>query len=39
VTLQYSLRVIVTELDSLLTSCICDSKQRVATYVEVNLKY
>ena len=38
-TLQYSLRVTVTELDSVLMSCICDSKQRVATYVEVNLKY
>lgn len=39
VTLQCSLSVSVTELDSVVMSCICDSKQRVATYVEVNLKY
>jgi len=34
-----SLHVTVTEFDFVLMSCLCASKQRVATYVEVNLKY
>jgi hypothetical protein len=39
VTLHCSLRVTSTGLDFVLMSCVCDSKQRGASYVEVNLKY